>query len=80
MSMNDKNNFDGRYEHLISVEYRDDAPFSRTVIVEFDSIKGKRTTCLGAKLNEIISECCEAVQLISQKEREKYISQSGALR
>ena len=64
-------------DHMFSMEYKDGTPFARTVIVEFDSVKGRRETCLIAKLNEINSEVCEAIELIPQKERDKYLSQPG---
>ena len=71
----DKNNFfDGRYETLVSIEHKHDS-----VIIEFDSTKGKRTTYLKGRLNEISSELCEAVQLIPLKEKNKYLIQPGVI-
>jgi hypothetical protein len=67
--MADDNFFEGRYEFLVSVEYKDNFPFARTFIVELDHVKGKRETCLFGKSSKINSEECRGIELLSERER-----------
>ena len=59
--------FDGRYAELVSVECIDKPPFFRTVIIERDSIKGQRNTCLYGTKDEVNSQVCTSPKLLEGK-------------
>lgn len=51
-----------RYETLISVEYKIDKPFDRTIIIEENSALGRRReTCLYDTFNKINSEMYDSI-------------------
>ena len=68
---------EGRYEHLVSAEYHPGAPFARTVVTEFDSIKGLRTTVLDDKSEKISFQDYINVKCIPKNDIDQYLAMAG---